>query len=142
MGRLERHTEDWISVLNCLGLCGRTPYSGFFSLTELADYFSSATGLKMSPQELITGGERVWNVYKMLNVREGFNRQQDTYPKKWLKPIREPNGEKKWLRNRYDDSILRAEDLDKMLNDYYDEKQNEKKHQLSYDVDIRFAIKK
>lgn len=121
VGRLERHTENWISVLNCLGLCGRTPYSEFFSLTELADYFSSATGLKMSPQELITGGERVWNVYKMLNVREGFNRQQDAYPKKWLKSIMEPNGEKKWLRNRYDDRILRAEDLDKMLNDYYDE---------------------
>lgn len=122
VGRLERYSEDWVSVLNSLGFCNRTPYAGFFSLTELADYFSSATGLRISPQELMTGGERAWNVYKMLNVREGFNRKHDTYPKKWLRPVVEPNGEKRWLRNRYDNRILGAEDLEKMLNDYYDER--------------------
>jgi len=46
---------------------------------------------------------------------------------KWLRPLEKPNGEKVYLRNKYDDRILKARDLEKMIDDYYEERGWDKK---------------
>jgi len=137
IGRLTRYTEDWVSILNCLGLCSRTPYVGFYSLDDLVVLLSSATGLDLNGKELLKVGERAWNVYKALNVREGFTRHDDTYPKKWLGPVIETDGREKWLHNRYTKKILRSQDLDNMLDDYYDERGWDKEKGIPMETKLR-----
>ena len=128
IGRLTRYSEDWHAVSSSLGLCLRHPYHGFWSLQDYCELFSATTGLQLTPEEMMLAGERAWNLIKVLNVREGFNREQDTYPRKWVEPLEKPNGEKIYLRNKYDNRILRAEDLEQMMDDYYEERGWDKKY--------------
>ena len=127
VGRLTKYSEDWHALSSSLGLCQRYPYDGFWSLADYCELFSAATGLELTPEEMMVAGERAWNLLKLMNVKEGFNREQDTYPMKWLRPLEKPNGEKVYLRNKYDDRILKARDLEKMIDDYYEERGWDKK---------------
>lgn len=122
IGRLTRYREDWTAVSNCLGLCQGFPYWGFWSLSDYCELFSTATGIELTPEEMMIAGERAWNLIKVINVKEGFSREQDTYPRKWVEPLEKPNGEKIYLRNVFDNRILTAADLDQMIDGYYDER--------------------
>ncbi len=122
VGRLTKYTEDWHAVSSSLGLCQRSPYDGFWSLSDYCELFLAATGIELSPSEMLISGERTWNLLRMMNVREGFDRKQDTYPLKWLQPLVKANGEKVVLRNKYDNRVLDAEDLEQMIDDYYEER--------------------
>jgi aldehyde:ferredoxin oxidoreductase len=122
VGRLTRYAEDWYAVLSSLGLCARGQMNRFYSLSGCAQLYSAVTGIELSPAELATAGERSWNVLKAANVREGFRREQDAYPPKWLEPVRTPGGSQLWLRDYYGTRVLTAEDLEKLLDDYYEER--------------------
>lgn len=128
VGRLTRYCEDWHVVTSSLGLCQRYPYMALWSLSDYCELFTAATGLDVNPREMLVTGERAWNLLKVMNVREGFNREQDTYPMKWLQPLEKPNGEKIYLRNKNDDRVLTAEDLEHMIDDYYEERGWNKKY--------------
>ncbi len=58
----------------------------------------------------------------MSNVREGFSRKDDTFPKKWLEPITTSEGEERRLTDYYQTTILTKADLEQMLDNYYDER--------------------
>jgi aldehyde:ferredoxin oxidoreductase len=122
IGRLTRYSEDWKALSDSLGFCTQEPYRGFWSLSDYYQLFSAGTGLDVTAEEMMRAAERSWNLLRMLNVREGFSRQQDRYPKKWLEPLEKPNGEKIYTRNRYDKRIMTAEVLEQMLDDYYEER--------------------
>jgi len=51
-GRFTRYSEDWYAVLNALGMCVRLQMNRFHSIGSLAELYSAATGLEMSPEEL------------------------------------------------------------------------------------------
>jgi len=123
LGIVTRYREDLTTVSNCLGLCQGFPYWwGFWSLSDYCEMFSAATGIELSPEEMMAAGERAWNLIKVLNVKEGFTREHDTYPKKWVQPLEKPSGEKIYLRNAYDDRTLTADDLERLKDDYYQER--------------------
>lgn len=63
----------------------------------------------------------VFNLYKMLNVREGFERADDAYPEVWLKPLRTPDGEQA-PTNSLGTRRIGGEDIERLLDDYYDER--------------------
>jgi aldehyde:ferredoxin oxidoreductase len=71
--------------------------------TDFAKALSALTGEKLGEEELLECGERIVNLERCLNVREGFSRKDDQLPERFLK---EP----------YQDSIV---ELDKMLTKYY-----------------------
>jgi len=122
IGRVTRYAEDWAAVSNSLGMCFDYPLIGFWSLSDYCELLSTVTGLELTPEEMMVDGERAWNLFKALNVKEGFTREQDTYPRKWLQPLEKPNGEKIYMRNTFNNKILTAADLDQMIDDYYDER--------------------
>jgi len=122
LGRITRYAEDWVVINDSLGLCFGYPLIGFWSLPELCELYSTVTGIELTPEEMMAAGERTWNLIRVMNVKEGFSREQDTYPKHWLQPLENPNGEKKYMRNTFDNRILTAADLDQMIDDYYDER--------------------
>ncbi len=60
----------------------------FTNLGVAEEYFartlSAVTGIQYATGDLIKVGERVWNVEKLYNLREGFGRKDDTLPPRLL----------------------------------------------------------
>ena len=59
----------------------------------LSQAYSAATGSDITPRELLRAGERVFNLEKLLNVREGFSREDDRIPLVYLQNIEVPSGD-------------------------------------------------
>ena len=85
VGRLTRYSEDWFTVLASLGVCARTQINRFYHADLLAELYSAATGFETNTGELMKAGERIWNLLRGINVREGFGRRDDEFPPEWLR---------------------------------------------------------
>jgi aldehyde:ferredoxin oxidoreductase len=126
IARLNKHCEDILSVFNCLGICSlyHTCGSGAMTIQLMNELYSAATGIERTTQELKEVGERVWNLFKLINVKEGFSRKDDTWPALWEKstetPARTQSGPL-FLKDYYGNSIQK-EELQRLLDDYYDER--------------------
>jgi aldehyde:ferredoxin oxidoreductase len=76
-----------------------------------AALMEGVTGLSFTPEEVMEVGERVNNLARAFNVREGFTRADDTLPERLMtEPLQE--GASKG-------HVISREDLDTMLDEYY-----------------------
>jgi len=76
-----------------------------------ASLFSAVTGWDATYSTLLSEyGERIWNMTRMFNWREGFQREHDTVPPRFKEPL--PSGPAKG--HKFTD-----EDINKMLDEYY-----------------------
>lgn len=70
------------AAMDSLILCG------FLGLALSEEYFarmlSAVVGINYQPQDLHIIGERIWNLEKLYNIREGFTKEDDTLPKRLL----------------------------------------------------------
>jgi len=110
-GPLMVENENFACVLDCLVLCKflRNCFDDFN--TDVARIYTMTTGIDLTPEELLAVGERVWNLKKAFNIREGWTRADDTLPPRVLNdPI--PAGPSKG-------SYVTAEELDMLIGDYY-----------------------
>jgi len=123
-GRFSKHNEEGESILYALGVCCFGPLLGFQSIRTLTEFYSAVTGIEITPEEMKKAGERIWNLYKLLNVREGFTRADDTCPGLWAKSMDEPIKEfilgELQLIDHFGRAITRY-GLEEMFNNYYDE---------------------
>lgn len=55
-----------------------------FALTieDYAEAISAATGWPLTPEQLLLIAERIWNLTRLFNVREGFQKADDTLPER------------------------------------------------------------
>jgi aldehyde:ferredoxin oxidoreductase len=118
-GKLVAWSEDWVALSDLLGLCKFAWYrSRSFPMLikrglELTrDLFVATTGLPMTKDTLYQCGERVYNVEKLFNLREGIGREQDYPPERFFKEEIE-SGPAKGCK-------LDREEYDRLLDDYYD----------------------
>jgi len=125
-GKMVAWSENWITVANLLGLCVFAWYrSRSFPMLikrglEIAnELYTAATGLPMTGQGLYECGERVYNVEKLFNLREGFGRESDYPPDRFFQEAM-PDGPGKG-------SKLRREDYDLLLDEYYEARGWDKK---------------
>jgi len=103
--------QDEMTVLDSLGICVFPLHNGGMDIFDVAELFSSATGIKLDSDQVMKAGERIWNVERMFNLREGFGRKDDTLPERFLKePM--PEGPSKG----------NVVELDQLLADYYSER--------------------
>ena len=93
-------------VTDSLVTCKFLEYSVGYD--HLARILSAATGIDYTVSSLQKIGERIWNLERLYNIREGIDGAQDTLPARFLE---EPLGE--------GPSSGRVVDLEKMLGDYY-----------------------
>ena len=70
---------------------------------------------------MIQAGERCWNLLKILNYKVGFTRKDDRPPDVWFTPIK-VNGDKVELTDYYRSRVLTREDIEELLDDFYDER--------------------
>ena len=110
-GVLVKDLEDFAAVLDSLILCKfiRKCFTDYY--TEAAYLYSQATGLDMTPAELKAAGERINNVKKAFNIREGWKCSDDWLPPRLFSdPITEGEGK---------GTVISKEGLSLMINDYY-----------------------
>lgn len=63
--------------------------------------FTYATGIKISEKEYLQAGERIWNLIRLFNAREGISRKDDTLPARVFEeelPLPLSNSELKSIR--------------------------------------------
>ncbi|MCD6486276.1 MAG: hypothetical protein J7K35_02985 [Syntrophobacterales bacterium] len=122
IGRFVTSSEHWLALFNSLGICNRHVNNRFYSIGIISELYSAATGIERSPEELMLDSERVWNVFKMINVREGFSRTDDEPPETWFEPMVDHKGKEHHMMDYYRTKKLSREDVDQWLIDYYDER--------------------
>lgn len=83
-GEIARRLQDWGIVPDILGICKFYIYNGL-GPGELARLISSLTGWHIDGEELLSVGERVYNLQRMFNVREGIGKMDDMLPERCLK---------------------------------------------------------
>lgn len=98
--------ENLTAVLDSFVFC---PYSGFVLNEELVSaLLLSATGMEISPAELLKIGERIYNLEKTYNLKAGFTRKDDTLPERLF----ENKGENK-------EHGLPKQEFEAALQEYY-----------------------
>ena len=121
-GRLSRWSEDWCALFGCLSLCNRAHVNRFYHVRTIAELYSAVTGIELSPNDLMKVAERAWNVAKVINVRAGFGRKDDRPPWTWFIPHKGEDGKEYPLMDYYKTTVLTEADIDRFLDDYYDER--------------------
>jgi len=116
--RLTRHIEDAYGTYNALGVCSVYATFGWTNVKVLAEAYSALTGIEVTPEKMKKKGERIMNLYKILNVREGFTRKEDRPPESVFTPVQTPEGEQS-LQNYYRKKTYSMEDCERLLDDYY-----------------------
>jgi len=121
VGRLAKHGEDFFNLFNMLGQCHRLYISRFYSMKILAELYSAITGIEATPTDLKLASERAWNLWKVINYQAGFDRKDDEPPEIWFQPLKGPDREYH-IQDYFGKTTLTKKDIDRLLDDYYDER--------------------
>ncbi len=91
-GLVVRHFEEMAAVADATGVCKNT-YNNMEVLDweETADLLHAATGWAFTGSEVRTIGERIVNLERLFNAREGISRKDDSLPARFLR-VRLPAG--------------------------------------------------
>jgi aldehyde:ferredoxin oxidoreductase len=77
--------ENIRAFQNSMEICEFCAYYGkMVSPQMLIKFYSSVTGIKITEKELIEIGERIVNLARIFNVREGLTKKDDTLPERFL----------------------------------------------------------
>lgn len=76
----------------------------------LVELLNAVTGWRVTIEEFLTVGERIFNVARLFNGREGIGRKDDLLPKRFEEPLREGGSA--------GESYPR-EELERLLDEYY-----------------------
>ncbi|MHA1712027.1 MAG: aldehyde ferredoxin oxidoreductase family protein [Candidatus Freyarchaeota archaeon] len=111
--KLVKIVNDLFILYDCLPICRWTVYPlGGRRLGTFASIINAATGWDVTVNELMTVGERVCNLERAFNAREGITRKDDVLPKRIMEePL--PDGP-------YKDETFPKDMLDKMLDHWYE----------------------
>ena len=122
LGRYQAHYEDWGAVFNSFGVCFRMQNSVKYNDPPLlAELYTAATGREITPEQIVKAGERTYNLWRAVNAMEGFSRKDDRFPDRWFEPIK--RGEEQLvLRDYFDVAPVSREDVEGMLDAFYEEK--------------------
>lgn len=110
-GRITMEGEDYSAVLDSLIWCKflRKAFDDFYG--ESASIYERLTGWATTSDDLAQAGERINNLKKLFNIREGWTRADDTLPERvFVEAL--PNGAVKGVG-------LNRADVDMMIDGYY-----------------------
>jgi aldehyde:ferredoxin oxidoreductase len=111
-GKLVKDSEDVFALIDSLIICKNAKGTLYKELGDMAKLYTLVTGIEMTPEEFGIAGERISNLARLINIREGFSRKDDTLPWKVMnKPIPDDGPSK--------GSAVSQEELDLLLDDYY-----------------------
>lgn len=113
-GKLTKFNQDFAALYDIVNFC---EFPAVISLAEvfqelIADIMSAATGIEYSEEDCWVIGERLNNLCRMYNIRDGFGRKDDSLPD------RIKNEPLKFGASK--GQSIPQKDLDFMLNEYYE----------------------
>ncbi|UCE11601.1 MAG: aldehyde ferredoxin oxidoreductase family protein [Candidatus Thorarchaeota archaeon] len=97
--------QNLSAAMDAFVLCRFTNFA--FTVDDYAEFVSACTGIPIDGHSLLAIGERIWNLERMFNLREGIDGSEDKLPPRFNTPL--PEG---GTRNRV---VL----IDEMLPEYY-----------------------
>jgi len=105
--RFVKETQDERAMCFSLVLCDFAP----LEVKHFVELLNKATGFNFTVEDYLKTGERIWNLTRLFNVREGITRKDDTLPPRFMEePL--PEGATK-------EQVVTKEMLDEMLDEYY-----------------------
>ena len=108
-GKLTKLLQDVVAFSDSLNIC---KFSGFAETAEnYAQQYAAFTGQPFTAEDVITAGERIYNLERHYNNRAGFREGSDTLPKRFLEEASTANG-----------SQGHVCELGQMLAEYYAER--------------------
>jgi aldehyde:ferredoxin oxidoreductase len=113
-GKIIMENEDVYNVIDSLILCKFSRGTYYDGIEDMTKYYTLATGIDLTPEEFQQAGERINNLARLFNVREGVGtRDFDTLPPKIMTvPIPDEGVAK--------GSVVNQEEFDLGLDDYYE----------------------
>jgi len=101
--------ENFGAIVDSAEMCKYTCFSAYaVKPDDMAKFVSYASGLDFSESQIMEIGERIFNLERLFNLREGITKEEDTLPERFTKePL--PEGPAKG----------QVVELDKMLPEYY-----------------------
>ncbi len=111
-GKLVKDSEDVYTLIDSLIICKNSRGTLYKELPDMAKLYTLITGYEMTPQELSLAGERINNLARLINLREGLSRKDDTLPWKVMNQPISDDGPAKG-------AVVTQEELDLLLDDYY-----------------------
>ena len=106
-------TQNFTALGDSLTQCRFVSERGFGMMINetYAEMINAVTGWNLTREDVERIGERICNLERAFNIREGVNRKEDKLPYRVMEePV--PNGPHKGMR-------CSREELDQMLDEYY-----------------------
>ncbi|MFX1297177.1 MAG: aldehyde ferredoxin oxidoreductase family protein [Promethearchaeota archaeon] len=98
-------TEDIYAIIDSLIICKFT--RGIYENNdEMAEVYNLITGIQMDADKMVKTGERILNLSKCFNIREGWKRADDTLPPRCFK-------------DPFDGVVVNEKGFNMMLDEYY-----------------------
>jgi aldehyde:ferredoxin oxidoreductase len=105
---LVKDVQDEMAFLDAMGICCFLTRRDITGPADYAKLFECVTGIELTEQDIWMAGERIFNLERLFNQREGFSRKDDTLPERFLtEPFREGP------------SAGHTVPLEQLLDDYY-----------------------
>ena len=112
-GKMVRDMEDTYALIDSFIVCKFSRGTYYKELADMAKLYNLVTGIDMTPEELKKSGERINTIARLINIREGLGRKDDTLPWKVMNmPIPDEGPVK--------GAFVSQEELDLLLDDYYE----------------------
>ena len=108
--KLVKDGQDEVNTRNSLVVCDFLP----FGFDRLSPILQKTTGLEFSADDLQKLGERISNLNRLYNIKNGRTRKDDTLPPRFLK--------EKHLSGIFKDQYLTEEKFGQWLDMYYKER--------------------
>jgi aldehyde:ferredoxin oxidoreductase len=110
-GRIVKVLQDGLVLPDILNTCKFFMYAGI-TLDHLADLLSASTGWDIKARDLLEVGERVLNLQRLFNMREGLSRKDDILPERIKQKPAFGFYEK--------EDLCAIKDFEGMLDEYYE----------------------
>ncbi|MCK4310300.1 MAG: aldehyde ferredoxin oxidoreductase family protein, partial [Methanomicrobia archaeon] len=99
-----KENQDERACCFSLVLCDFAP----FDVDTFVELLNTAAGFGYSKEEYLKTGERIWNLTKIFNVKNGVTRKDETIPKRIMEETLE-----------IDEARIGKDTFEKMLDEYY-----------------------
>ena len=113
-GQLTKWNQDTrCASFDCSTLCGFLHDMAMAgdACQHVANLVSASTGISFSAADIEQVGERVNNLARLFNIREGFTRKDDTFPRRLMTETIKAGASR--------GKLISQADLDLMLDEYY-----------------------
>lgn len=112
-GKMVKEIEDMYTIIDSMIVCKFSRGTYYKEFEDLAKLYTLITGFETSPEEMRLKGERINNLARVINTREGLSRKDDHLPYKVMHlPIPDEGPSK--------GAYVTQEELDLLLDDYYE----------------------